>query len=231
MLSPVTTLKIASSLTAVFLAATLSAMLQQAALAGPSHTDYFSRSTGSQEQRPTTTVSLPAPTTASPKVVAEQWFQQMDVVVARHLPTPTDQDTLNQDFGQKVEKVIAWSQACAKVASSYHDLAHQLRAMPIPQAMQVKQGRTSVAEMRNMEAQWYEDSANYLEDWIRPRKPAVTREELQRDLDQMDQRSKLLVTRQRGFQTAEIDVRNQFGVEPPRYDDALRSYVNRIPTN
>ena len=138
----------------------------------------------------------------------------------------------NQPDGHGCFFKVLFSKPVARKSSFPSPLVHDsMKAVKsIPQGLLEKQGRISIAEMRNMEAQWYEDSANYLEDWIRPRKPAVTREELQRELDQMDQRSQRLVTRQKGFQSAELDVRNQLGVQPPRYDDALRTYTCRKPT-
>lgn len=157
------------------------------------------------------------------------WFEAMDALVIGHSPSGEDQIKLTQDFNQKPERIAQWVETARKVIGNYRHLSQQLRYMPILPGFDrpVGQMRVSVSSYRNMVADRYEDSAQLLEDWIKPRRPAKTREELESQLNQLHKRADNMKQVNASLQLIDSDLRAQYSVHAPRQDDALWTYVTR----
>lgn len=157
------------------------------------------------------------------------WFEAMDALVVGHSPSGEDTIKLTQDFNQKPERIQQWVETSRKVIGNYRHLAQQLRYMPLLPGFNqpVGQMRVSVASYRTMLAERFEDSAQLLEDWVKPRPPARTREELESQLNQLHKRADNLKQVNASLQQIDSDLRAQYNVHGPRSDDALWTYVTR----
>jgi hypothetical protein len=167
--------------------------------------------------------SAPAPVPPHPPVSAastpEQWFEAFDTFVAVYKPTPEDEVDMNQPFNQQVERVTNFCNIVAKIARNYKILAQQLESLPVPVQA------PGAAEYRDRMVSWYKDSALVYEDMIRPRVPARTKEELNRTIDDLNQRSESLKKNGQTLAQMDSDLRLRYHVQPPKYDDALRAYA------
>ena len=172
----------------------------------------------------------PAAQITTDKSVPTQWFEGFDNAVATHKVNSQEMIILNRQFDQQKERVIEWTNTAAKVATRYRDLARILRSMPVPPGMMAK-GRTgtSVQDLRQYMADWYDDSASILEDWIRPRKPARTQEELDDILDKMHQRSEAQKNTLAQLQRMDSDLRAEYNVHPPLHEDAIQTFARKTP--
>lgn len=152
-----------------------------------------------------------------------RFFDAMDKEIVTRGPSDKDKVVLSQPFNKNVQRVQEWSNTTAKVAHQYRDIARILRAIPVPNGPGIAQ--SDLADYKKLTADWYDDSAEVMEDWIRPRPAASTREELQTQLDEMTQRSEALKTTNQQLQAMDKKLRDQFDVRPR--DDALMTYVTR----
>ncbi len=153
-----------------------------------------------------------------------RWFDGIDIAVFQHQPDPTEKALLSQPFNKDAKRVIVWTNTTANVARKYRDLARILRTMPIPPGT----AGQALPAYRKLTADWYNDSAELMEDWIRPRTPASTQEELQAQLDEMHQRSEAQTSMKKELEVMDKKLRDQLGVR--LRDDALMQYVGKRPT-
>lgn len=148
-----------------------------------------------------------------------RWFDAVDIAVYQHQPNQEEKVLLGRAFNKEANRVIAWTNTTANVARRYRELARILKTMPIPAGT----SNSDLPAYKTLAADWYNDTAELMEDWIRPRVPAGTQEELKAQLDEMDQRSEAQAATRKDLDQMDKKLREQFDVRPP--DDALMRYV------
>lgn len=226
---------------ATMLTVTVSMTAGVATAAGPNE-DFFHSTTGSPVNTPppTTKAYVPsAPTVQKPLYrygdkPAQKWFATLDEQVFTHLATPQEKRILSRNFGSppQLERVIEWTNTAATVAKKFRTLSKNLRSMPLPLTLQGDpEVQTDVNHYRQALAEWYDDSASVLEDYIRPRQPARTQEELDSQLKSVHDRSETVKLTFTHLAEMDSSLRQHYGVPTARYDDALMKYVTRMPDN
>lgn len=155
-----------------------------------------------------------------------RWFDEIDAQVGSRLATFAEQAIMNKSFNGDVKRVTEWTNTASTVARRYKEIARILRAAPMPQGLTAAQNK-DLKDYSSSWADWYEDFAAYLEDWIRPRPAAVTREQLSDQLDQMHKRSENLQQHFKTLLALDKQIRSEFDVRDR--DDALARYVTRRP--
>jgi hypothetical protein len=196
-----------------------------AALAQATRTDVFNRNTWDQQpqqQRPTGYQKSPT----------EIWFDQFDRAIVEHLPTPDEKMKLSRTFGDppQLERVVVWTNTAASVAKRYRDLAQNLKSMPLAASLTSDPMSSMLITYKQSLADWYDDSASLLEDYIKPRPPARTREELEEQLGKMTERSQQLKDSMQHLVEMDSKIRDHFHVHSR--DDALWAFVKKpLPTN
>lgn len=148
-----------------------------------------------------------------------RWFDAVDIAVYQHQPDQEEKVLLGRAFNKEASRVIAWTNTTANVARKYRSLARILRNIPIPAGAT----DSDLPAYKRLTADWYSDAAQLMEDWIRPRVPATTQEELKAQLEEMDQRSQDQAATRKDLDLMDKKLREQFDVRPP--DDALMRYV------
>lgn len=154
-----------------------------------------------------------------------RWFDAIDAEVGARLPTIAEQAVMRRPFSGDVNRVMEWTNTASKVAQRYRAIARILRNAPMPQGL--GSASENFKQYKVITADWYDDSAALFEDWIRPRKAASTREELQTQLDEMSRRAKDLDAQNNTLLTMDKELRTQFGVRDRV--DALARYVTKKP--
>jgi hypothetical protein len=122
---------------------------------------------------------------------------------------------MNQEFS----RVQEFSKTVGTIARRFRALAKTLRKMP------VQENWGQVKELRDGEADFYEQEAAVFEDMIRPRPPSKTQEELQARLKDLQDRA--TSAKQYGETLISMDrgLRSTFGVHLDRSTDDLAKYV------
>ena len=155
-----------------------------------------------------------------------RWFDDVDAGYFQYADIPIKDSTIiSRPFNNDAKRVEEWSHTIAAVAKRYHEYAKQLRSTNVPSG--IGQASGELQSFRDALANYYDDSAEYFADWIRPRRPAVTREELQQQLDQMHQRSVDLKNQINELVRADQTLRTRYDVRPR--DDKLMQYVAKQP--
>jgi hypothetical protein len=204
---------------AITLAVAAGSMAGSAAYAGPKGHDMFSTTTGAPPSQP----HISGNAAFGNNSPVARWFDAVDEAVISHTPGWSEKLVLKKEFKGDQNKVIEWSNTAAKVARQYRDLARILRAMPTPSNL--GPASSTLRDYKVATADWYDDSAELFEDWIRPRQAAVTREELDEQINQMQQRSANLVRMNEDLQVMDKELRTQFDVRDR--NDALARYVTK----
>lgn len=202
--------------------------------------DRFDTSTGPAPQAPTrgpihghvssVRINNPAPADSvrvpnvrvSKDSTPREWFTAMDAYVGAYRPTKKQRYNMREDFGQEVEKVTLFCKTVSEVAHRYRLLAQKLKSLPIPDTLP---DPAEVKEYRDLLANWYNSSAAVYEDMIRPRPPARTKEELQRMIQELKDRSEGLKENLALLQEMDSNIRLKCHVDPPKYDDAIGDYT------
>ncbi|MBX9686339.1 MAG: hypothetical protein K2X27_06525 [Candidatus Obscuribacterales bacterium] len=164
--------------------------------------------------------NVPNPPVSS-QSTPSQWFTAFDTYVGFFTPSGEDKMLMNQPFNQELERVTAFCKTSAKVARNYRLLARKLRSLPMP--AEIKDPK--LTSLRRLTADWYDDSALLLEDMVKPRPPARTKEELASMIKDLQERSESLKKNSEYLQEMDGEIRRKFNVPPPQYDDALRQYA------
>lgn len=224
-----------SHLTIVLTTLVTTLLSSAAYAAGPNDGDFFGRTTA-PPTNPSTSVRIPA-TTAKQEYhygtkPGQKWFAALDAQVGSHLVTEQELTVLSNGYGNppQLERVIEWTNTAAGLAKKYRALAKILRSMPIPEEVT----EDSVGGIRadfflNKMAQNYEDQAAVLEEYIKPRRAARTKEELEEQLARVHDQSVTVKNSATHIAMMDTKLRSHFVVPPPRYRDALWSYVSQKP--
>lgn len=155
-----------------------------------------------------------------------RWFDAMDYAFYEygHINT-TDAVIINGGFGQSEERLKKWTATMKSVATKYHDYARALRGLAVPPGLGA--AGSEMTSLRDGLADYYDDCADYFEDWIRPRRPAVTQEDLKNQLDAMQKRHDNLKSQIDGLLALDQQLRSKYEVRPR--EDALMRYVAKQP--
>ncbi len=211
-----------------------------AAFAQDRHEDVFIRTTGSPPPlratvSRTATHAVPAiPVPVLPLPVynygaepAQKWFAAMDAQVVTHLATSPEKMILSRSFGSppQLERVIEWTNTAGGVARKFRQLAKTLKIMPLPSALSSDSSSNGVNFYREALADWYDDQAAVLEDYIRPRPAARTQEELKGQLEQMHQRVESNKLAFSHLTEMDSHLRKQYNVRSALYGDMLMQYA------
>lgn len=212
--------------------------LSGAAVYADSHdSEYFGRSTGNAKAEPKVpqTIFQTGVTLENGvlhKSPALRWFENFDEQIVTHLPGQADQYKLTRPFSNPptFEEVNQWQDEARSVAKKYHELAQILKTMPIDNQLKADPESAKLDEYRTLLAQWYDGQASWFIDYIKPREPARTIEELNEQGNAMHMRSEQL--KQSGSHLEEMDssLRQYFQVHS-KLTDAIQKYVNlKLPS-
>ena len=222
------TLMLYSMLSSLLLTCVLwSAVPAIAAPAIPAHGDIFARSTSTSRSAggvaPSTTkqpVVKPITFDVRDPNLAAHWFDTYDNLIDTLCPTAQERAILTEPFNQNPDRVNRWIVTAHGVAIKYRQLAAQVKAMQVPARL------SSVQELRDLTADWYNDAASIYEDLIRPRRPAKTREELDRTLAQIKERADTLAQSNGSLHSLDTSLRKSMSVHLALRDDPIRQFVS-----
>lgn len=193
--------------------------------AGPGE-DWFGRNTGSPMTLPTTRLPIQPPPAGQSRSQAQLFYDAMDNAIITHRPSEQETITLKRPFGHEFNQVAVWTNTAATVAHKYRELARILRSMPTPGQMASNpNGSDTVANYKSSLADWYDDSAAWLEDYIKPRVAASTQEELKDALQQMTERSMQLKELHTSLEQMDTKLRDQYGAR--HFEDAIWKYASK----
>jgi hypothetical protein len=150
-----------------------------------------------------------------------RWFDAIDYAFYEHRVPKADTMIIARPFAGNPQRLQEWQAAVKTAAAKHRDYGKILRQMPVPPGL--GQATQDFVSYKNLSADYWSDSAEYLEDWIRPRRPAVTREELEGQLKEMHDRALALKQQKESLEAIDNELRKQFDVRPR--DDALMRYV------
>jgi hypothetical protein len=139
-----------------------------------------------------------------PITTGTQWFNQFDHLAQKYTPSLADKVILQRPLLKQAERVAQWTAAANRVSKNYLTLANSLKAMPVPPNLK------DLKEFRDLASDWYRDSADVLQDMVRPREPAKTIEELQDQLKEVKNRSENLATTVTALKEMSQSLRKQY---------------------
>jgi hypothetical protein len=156
-----------------------------------------------------------------------RWFDAMDLTFYENrVPHKTAME-ITRDFGQDPVKLNQWTNAVKVAIEKYRSYARAVRSLPLPPGLGPE--AAELKDFRNANADLADDTAQYLSDWITPRLPAATKEELQAQLDQMHKRSVSLNQQNTELLRYDKELRTKYDVRDR--DDALMRYVAKRPAS
>ena len=147
------------------------------------------------------------------------WFEEYDTAKANAKPTPAEQVILHKPMNQELSRVQEFVKTVATISNRFRALALHLKKMPVQDNwMQVK-------ELRDGEADFYEQTASVFEEMIKPRRPSKTMEELDARLKDLQEHAN--AAKQYGDILISMDreLRSKYGVHLDRSTDDLAKYV------
>ncbi len=213
--------------------ATAACLTCGAALADNHSSDVFGRSTGAAKSDPK------VPETIFRTGVYEQngvihkppalrWYENFDDVRVSNEATIEDQIALTRPLPSPptAKSVNEWKATAQAVATKYRHLAQLLKNMPIDNELKADPKSEQIASYRTMLAQWYDDAASWFEDYIKPRAPAQTIEELNDQLNAMHTRSEQLKESMAHLQQMDSSLRQYFQVHS-KITDSIQIYAHR----
>ena len=220
----ITASKLLISLTAVAVS-----LCGSVAFADPPKSDYFSRSTN----QPTTSVVVP-PEPSRPmiqKTPIRLWFEAMDEKVKDLSATDQEMSILTRSFGSHPtqERVLDWMNTASTVAKKFRTIAGYLTSTPLPQSIADDPQANELNQYRQDLAQWYNDSADWFDDYIKPRRPARTIEELDGQIKAMGNRSEEQKLSMLHLQQMDSNLREHFKIH--KTDDGIWNYAKKQLTD
>jgi hypothetical protein len=148
-----------------------------------------------------------------------QWFEKYDRAKADAKPTPAEQLVLSRPMNQELSRVKEFIATVGSIAKRFRYLAKTIRAMPVSESW------GQVKDLRDGEADFYEQTASVFEEMIKPRPPSKTMEELQAKQKELQDHAN--AAKQYGETLISMDrgLRSTFGVHLDRSTDDLAKYV------
>jgi hypothetical protein len=148
-----------------------------------------------------------------------RWFEEYDRAKADAKPTPAEQLVLSRPMNQELSRVKEFISTVGSLAKRFRYLAKTLRAMPVSESW------GQVKDLRDGEADFYEQTASVFEEMIKPRPPSKTMEELQAKQKELQDHAN--AAKQYGETLISMDrgLRSTYGVHLDRDKDDLAKYV------
>jgi hypothetical protein len=155
----------------------------------------------------------------SAKTPVVGWFEAYDQAKANAKPDPGEQLVLNRPMNQELSRVKQFIGTANTIAKRFRALAKSLRQMSVPDNC------PQVKELRDGEADFYEQEASVFEEMIKPRPPSKTMEELQAKQKELQDHAN--AAKQYGESLISMDrgLRTTYGVHLDRSTDDLAKYV------
>jgi hypothetical protein len=147
------------------------------------------------------------------------WFEDYDRAKADAKPTPVEQLILSRPMNQEFSRVQEFINTVGSIAKRFRALAKTLRKMP------VQDNWAQVKELRDGEADFYEQTASVFEEMIKPRPPSKTKEELTAKQNELLDHAN--AAKQYGTVLISMDrkLRTTYGVHLDRDKDDIAKYV------
>jgi hypothetical protein len=192
--------------------------------------DYFGHNTSAPARTPSTYASLKKEA-ETPKIGAGpmammsadtpivHWFERYDSAIANAKPTEEEQMILHRPLNGDLDRVREMTQTCSVIAKRFRALAKTLRAMP------VQENWAHIRELRDGQADFYEEEAAVFELEIKPRPASRTQEELQATLQALQDKASSAAGYGKQLISMDLDLRHQYGVHLARDKDDLAKYV------
>jgi|SRR5277367_4489342 len=134
------------------------------------------------------------------------WFKKFEEERIKHLPSSEDKVIIARPINQQAERLVQWTGAAERIAKTYNEFSKLLRKMPVPP------GYDSLKDYKDLTADWYQDTAQVFTDYVRPRKPAHTIEELEDQVKEAKSHEKGLVKTKSRIVEMEASIRSKYKV-------------------
>jgi len=148
-----------------------------------------------------------------------RWFEAFDATRFQHKPSAKDKNILTRPINQEWERLQQWTASAKAVSAEYKEFASIARKQPVPP------GCSDLKDFIDLTADWYDDVGNVYADFVRPRHPCKTIEELSDQLRGVKNRQDELAKELRNLRAMENSLRDKYRVHAPFEDDALSIYV------
>lgn len=212
-------------------AITLVGLCGTTAQAAPAGFDWFSSTTTPQTKTTKTPkakplVDLKVPvrptnsTSSADQNAAAIWFEKFEELRDQYHPSAADRVILSRPLMREEERVNKWTATASKISRNYLLCVSALKQLAVPAQL------SDLREYRDLTADWYHDAACVFDEMIRPRTPAKTIEELQRQLDSVAKQSATLTTTASSLAAMDRDLRKRYKVELSGQNDELQKYVS-----
>jgi hypothetical protein len=149
------------------------------------------------------------------------WFKTFDAERIKHLPSSEDKVIIARPINQTAERLVQWTAAAERISKVYNQFSKELRKMPVPS------GYEGLKDYKDLTADWYEDTAQAFTDYIRPRKPARTIEELDDQIKEAKNHERGLVKTKSRIVEMEASIRTKYKV--PTVSQNTQLFPNLIP--
>jgi hypothetical protein len=204
-----------------------------AAIADTPRGDVFNRNTDAQPQSKVESanpIGFLNPNMGR-KTEAAKWFETLDNAVRDHEVTEHEKTILVGELGSppKAERVAEWTNTAAAIAKRYHELSRILAATQLSPALRTRKEAPSMLSYAKDLSQWYEDTAIWYEDYIKPRTPARSIEELDDQLRVMHNRSLQLKNVMTSLQGEDSSLRSDLNVHAA--DNKIAKYAAQAPVS
>jgi hypothetical protein len=166
--------------------------------------DAFNLNSQPDHSAPAKTGSFGDPENAHTPIAV--WFKKFDEERIKHLPSSEDKVIIARPINQQAERLVQWSAAAERIAKIYNEFSKLLRKMPVPP------GYEGLKDYKDLTADWYQDTAQVFTDYIRPRKPARTIEELEDQVKEAKSHEKGLVKTKSRIVEMEASIRSKYKV-------------------
>lgn len=151
---------------------------------------------------------------------AQEWFEKYDELVGKYRTTSYERVILGRSLNQDEGRVREWIKVAADVSRKYKQLAKSIRCVNAPAKM------SDLQQYGSLMAEWYEDASLVYDEMIKPRMPAHSQEELDRQLACVRTKALSLSSTNGSLKTMDMTLRQQYRVGPPQYDDEFGRYVS-----
>ena len=147
------------------------------------------------------------------------WFENYDQIISNAKPSDTEQIILKRPMNQELERVQLMTKTCSDIAKRFRSTAKTLRKLS------VQENWVGVKELRDNQADFYDQEAAVYESMIKPRPPSKTMEELDATLKTLQDDADAAKSYGEALASTDLNLRKKYGVHLARYKDDLAQYV------
>jgi hypothetical protein len=151
-----------------------------------------------------------------------KWFESYDITIANAKPTSGEQLVLYRPMNQEIERVKQVTATCGIIAKRFRATSKALRRMP------VQANWPEVKELRDNQAEFYDQEASVYESMIRPRPPSRTQEEYDATIKDLQYRAEQAKSFGENLISMDLTLRHTYGVHLSRDKDDLAKYVMSV---